>query len=44
MNKLTSTLLTLGLVLASSTAYSDQIGPAKPEVIAQSHLTGMPTQ
>ena len=43
MNKLTSTMLILGLVLASSTVFADQLGSAKPEVIAKSDLTGMPT-
>lgn len=43
MNKLSKTVLTLGLVVASCTTYADQQGSAKPEVIANSNLTGMPT-
>ncbi len=43
MNKLTRTVLTLGLVVASCSTYADQLGSAKPEVIAKSDLTGMPT-
>lgn len=43
MYKMTYTLVTIGLALASLAAYPDQGGQAKPEMIAKNVVLGMPT-